>query len=121
MVKIILAALAALLISSSAAFAQCEVKGYSIFFGSDTSFMLYAGSGETCGASIGGRGNSIDSIKITSPPKNGVARIANLSTFGYRSKPGFHGKDQFVIHMVGSTSNPITHGASDVTVDVTVE
>lgn len=36
------------------------------------------------------------SLKIVSPPKNGIARAINLSTLGYKSKPGFTGQDTLV-------------------------
>jgi hypothetical protein len=103
----------------SPAFAECNVKGYGYTWGVDTSLMLYINSGETCALSLLMRDNTVDEMKVLTPPKNVFAGIYNKSAFGYRSKPGFKGSDEFQIRAVGQS--PSAKGPIVFTVSVLVQ
>ena len=90
---------------SSSAFAQCEVKGSTFIWGSDTDVTMYLNKGETCGVGLVMRGSMVDSITVISPAKNGAVGAAGLTAFGYRPKPGFVGADAFKVRAIGSNNS----------------
>jgi len=106
------------ILTTSQACAECNVKGYPIYYGSDSSVTLYAGSGDACGVSIGGGGSLVETMRITVQPSNGKAWVSNQSSYAYQSKKGFHGDDKFIVTVVGQSSH--SNGISILTVNVVV-
>ncbi len=64
-------------------------------YGATATALATVKSGRACSFPMTINGRTV-SLKIVSPPKNGIAKALNRSTLAYQSKPGFTGQDTVV-------------------------
>ncbi len=100
----------------SAPAAACQFASSSSFYGEDQHIEMFVDSGKICGAALS-VGGMLKSVSITQPPKNGGAG-ARSYYWGYQSKPGFKGKDEFVVTVVTEFYGAIKSSQTHVTVNV---
>ena len=86
--------------SASAGAYDCRTK-WNAQLGEDATGVMWATSGETCTAQIYTGFGLIHAVTILAPPKDGSAVAESRSNFSYRSKPGFIGRDRFVVAIDG--------------------
>jgi hypothetical protein len=114
------AILVVLLLGQTSASAICAADPWWIaYWGANSSTRMLVGSGESCNldADTGGT-NIIESVVISSPARNGTARVDASNTVWYQSQPGFTGQDSFAFIVTGSGGGGT--GSSTVQVSVTV-
>jgi hypothetical protein len=87
-------------------------------FGKASTGSASVKSGQDCSFTIR-TGGAVKSVKIVTPANNGTARAVNQSTFAYKPKAGFKGRDSFVIAVDGSGQKG--SGVSNVTMAITVQ
>lgn len=104
--------------------ADCNIDHYNFIFGQDTSTHMTVKSGKTCGSNIRTGGGGLRSLTIAQPPQSGSAMTPTNVRWEYRSKPGYAGKDSFVVQGAGeSMSNKrgaVHSGNVNINVDVDV-
>ena len=105
--------------------ADCNIDHYNFVFGQDTSTHMTVKSGKMCGSTIKmGSGGGLKTLAIAQPPQSGNAMTPTGVRWEYRSKPGFSGKDSFVVQGSGeSMSNKrgtVHSGNTNINVDVDV-
>jgi len=116
MLPLILTA-SSLAVASTAEAADCVGSGTRAAWGQNMSATFDVASGESCtyGFMFDGTANN---SKILKRPKNGTARMIDVSTMEYKSKPGFKGTDSFVIQASGRGMT--STGTSNITMNATV-
>ena len=114
------AILVMLLLGQTSASAVCNVFGLWIpSWGGNSTAEMAASSGEPCSLPIDAGGtNIIESMVISSPPRNGTARVDD-DTVWYQSRSGFTGQDSFTFTVTGSGGGG--SGSSTVRLNVTVQ
>ena len=114
----------AIVLSTYAHAENCHVDHYNFVFGQDTSTHMMVKSGKTCGSSIRVGGGGLTSLTIAQPPQSGQATTPSSVRWEYRPKPGYSGKDAFVVQGTGesmSSKRGIVHsGNVNINVDVDV-
>ena len=104
--------------------ADCNIDHYNFVFGQDTSTHMTVKSGKTCGSTIRTNGGGLRSLAIAQSPQSGNAMTPTSVRWEYRSKPGYSGKDSFVVQGSGesmSNKRGATHsGNVNINVDVDV-
>jgi Big-like domain-containing protein len=99
--------------------AACYTSRFSFFPGMNTSAMMQAPSGKSCGAIVHAAGQSrFDSVRVTVPPANGTAVSRQGVGVTYRSKPGFKGQDSFTFTVTGRMRRG--EGTATIRMNVTV-
>ncbi len=106
--------------------ADCRILRYDLLFGQANSHYMSTSRDEPCkvAPTDGWVGRSvpspiqISSIGIASRAKFGIAGTDGSSFYAYKPNPGFVGKDEFVVTLIGSSGT--TRGTATVRVQVTV-
>jgi hypothetical protein len=114
------------MLAGGKASADCRILRYDLLFGQANSHYMSTGRDETCkvAPTDGWVGRSvpapieITAIAIASRAKFGIAGTNGASFYAYQPRPGFTGKDEFVVTLVGSSGS--TSGTATVRVQVTV-
>ena len=101
---------------------DCNIEHYNFVFGQDTSTHMTVKSGKSCGSTITTRGGGMQSLAISQPPQSGSAMTPTLVRWEYRSKPGYSGKDAFVVQGSGESMGQrgVHRGNVNINVDVDV-
>ena len=101
---------------------DCDIEHYSFVFGQDTSTHMTVKSGKSCGSTITTRGGGMQSLAVSQPPQSGSAVTPTLVRWEYRSKPGYSGKDAFVVQGSGESMGQrgVHRGNVNINVDVDV-
>jgi hypothetical protein len=109
-----------LLLGQTSASADCNVFGLWIpYWGGKSTAEMTVSGGEPCSLPIDAGGtNIIESMVISSQPRNGTTRVSD-DTVWYQSRPGFTGQDSFSFTVTGSGGG--SSGSSSVRVNVTVQ
>lgn len=95
---------------------ECNPLNQNTAYGVNAIWPMEVGQGGCNGAlSLGG---TLLSSSIVQPPKNGSAAI-DLDEYTYTPKPGFTGKDSFVMKV--TASGGAFKGTSLITFDITVK
>lgn len=116
--------------SPSPAFAVgCHVDSFSFVFGVDAQTHMTVKSGQLCNiamrmglrmrsANVGGPSD----MSVAEQAAHGVASVPDLQNWNYVSRPGYVGKDRFVLQDTGEvmTTRHVYNGTSHITVDVDV-
>lgn len=117
-------ALLAIVLPTHAYAEDCHVDHYSFIFGQDTSTHMMVKAGKTCGSNLRVGGGGLTSLAIAQPPQNGHATTPTSMRWEYRPKPGYSGKDAFVVQGVGesmsSKRGAVHSGNVNINVDVDV-
>lgn len=120
---LVTAALLSAVISSASA-QDCHVQQFYTVFGTDNQVNMAVKSGRPCIVTLNARA-AVQSSSILRNGANGTALMPTSHRWGYQSRPGFVGKDSFVVEMVGTSyvgranQIPVT-GPSKISVDVDV-
>ena len=123
--KVLVAAAFLSAVISSASAQDCHVQQFYTIFGTDNQVNMAVKSGRPCIVTLNARA-SVESSSILRNGTNGTALMPTSHRWGYQSRPGFVGRDNFVVEMVGTSyvgranSIPVT-GSSKISVDVDVE
>ena len=88
--------------AASANAAECRTD-WRAQLGENATGVMWATSGQRCTAPIYTGFGVIRGLRIVSRPKYGIASANGLSTFSYTSKPGFVGRDSFVVAIDGQS------------------
>ena len=80
----------------------CQTR-WNAQFGENATGVMWATTGEKCTADIYTGFGLIRSVSILSPAQHGVAVANSRSHFSYVSKPGFIGRDGFVVAIDGQS------------------
>ena len=120
--RIMLAAVFTLIPISFSYAADCQVAPYNFHFGTDSSTTMTVKSGKTCGSNVRVRAGGLSSLQIGQAAQNGTASTIGTSRWEYRSRPGFNGKDAFVVQMSGESmgTRRVSNGTTNISVDVDV-
>lgn len=115
------ATLVLILMDGVASAADCHVDHYDIIFGTDTSTHMTVRSGKSCGSTIVMRRGSLQSLAVAQSPQSGIAAASGFR-WEYKSKPGFSGKDAFIVQGSGEQmgNRGVHRGAVNISVDVDV-
>jgi hypothetical protein len=118
----LLAALPLVLLSVGPATAldSCVVAAHPAIFGADwnAAFAVKAGGG--CMLDIPTEGGSIRSAEIAQHPQHGTLRPLDNATWIYEARPGYNGRDSFIIKATGQSAEE-SPGTSLIQWTVTVE
>ncbi len=114
--------------ASPASAAGCHVDSFSFIFGSDAQTHMTVKSGQLCNVSMrmGLRMRSANvggpsDVSVAEQAAHGVASTPDLQNWNYVSRPGYVGKDRFVIQETGEVmARYVYSGTSHFTVDVDV-
>lgn len=97
--------------------AECVGSGYRSTFGADGAAYFEVKAGQSCHYAFN-LGGVVKSSKIMTPPKNGTARMLNLTSFEYKPKAGYKGSDTFAIEAVGTSQTGTGRSVLTMTVAV---
>ncbi len=107
--------------SLAASAAGCRIAPFRLFFGQDSQMHMVARSGRPCGSIINWHGGGASAMTIAQPPANGVVTTPSINSWRYVSRPGFTGKDRFVLQTSGVTmARRVYSGTSNIAVAVDV-
>ncbi len=107
--------------SVAASAAGCRVDPFRLFFGQDSQMSMVARSGRPCGSTINWHGGGASAMTVEQPPANGVVTTPSVNSWRYVSRPGFTGKDRFVLETSGVTmGRQVYGGTSNISVSVEV-
>jgi len=107
----------------------CHVDTFSVVFGSDSQTHMTVKSGQLCNVAMtmGLRMRSVNAggpsdMSVAEQAAHGLASVPNLQNWNYVSRPGYVGKDRFVLQDTGEvmTTRHVYNGTSHITVDVDV-
>lgn len=123
-VKVLVAATLLSGVISSASAQDCHVQQFYTIFGTDNQVNMAVKSGKPCIVTMNARA-AVQSSSILRNGASGAVLMPTSHRWGYQSRPGFVGKDSFVVEMVGTSyvgrANQIpVSGPSKITVDVDV-
>ena len=112
-------ALAASLVTFSAAEARCVVPRFPFNVNQTSGASMSVPKGSRCSINVHAGGRSrFDRMSIVSPPRNGIAVTRSVGV-GYQPKPGFTGDDAFTFAVTGQFAQGA--GTATVRVKVTVQ
>jgi hypothetical protein len=97
---------------------QCQIDGSPAEWGINSSGTFVVGAGGSCMISIP-IGGQMRSSKVLQKPSRGSIRQIDMSTYVYKTKFGFRGRDAFAIQITGS--GPTSAGTSTVSLIAVVK
>lgn len=102
--------------------ANCSFQPFSTVPGADLTLQWTAKSGRPCDLTLRvGNGTGATEMQVIQQASNGTASTPSLSSIRYISRPGFVGRDRFVIERTAeSMARRVIRGTAHWTIDVAV-
>lgn len=97
----------------------CQIEGR-WRIGQERQLTMRVSSGHRCGAEPDDKRHSVNSVAVSSAPRNGKASVSGKSMY-YQSNPGFRGSDSFSLTIRGQDRKSGATGSGTVIVKVAVE